>query len=299
VRSGAAIEGLADADAEPRLVLLAVWKGVGGADLDARRERWPVLRSLVTLGTGTTAADAGSLPLDPAAILTTIGTGGLPRQHGITGTLVRNDEGRVVEAWGPGSPVSVIAALGDDLDESRDGRPRIGVVGTHEADRGAIGGTWYTGGSDRDDVVIVEAPEVAAEAEALLATGYGTDEEPDLLVVVMEGPIPRLDAALGDLVAAAREASGGSLAVVVTSTGSYGGAGGASVETIERAVEDRLGADAVEAMAVGGAFLDRDLLGGGLSTDQVVGALRRIQRGGEPLLADAFPALAVSFGRYC
>ena len=66
-------------------------------------------------------ATAGSLPLDPTAVETTIGTGGLPSQHGITGTWVRNAQGRLVRAFGPGAPTPVIAALGDDLDQ-RDGR---------------------------------------------------------------------------------------------------------------------------------------------------------------------------------
>jgi len=300
VRSGVAIPGVA-ASSPPRLVLLVAWKGVGTTDLEAAREGWPVLRSLMVGGATTLRAEAGSLPLDPAAVLATIGTGGLPFQHGMTGTLLRSDTGQVVEAWGPGTPVSVIAALGDDLDEQRDQRPLVGVAGTHPADRGVIGGTWYLD-ADRDDVVVAAPDAVAREAAALLSSGYGADGVPDLLAVVMEGTVPELDASLGALVTTANATAGGSLAVVVTSTGSFGDGSGVSADAIHREIGRRLdaGEEAVEEMAVGGAFLDRDLVGRRLSTDLVVRAMNRVEDDrGHPLLADAFPALAVSFGRYC
>ena len=300
VRSGTAIPGVAGGSA-PSLVLLVVWKGIGAADLEEARNGWPVLRSLMVEGAGTLGAGTGSLPLDPAAVLATIGTGGLPWQHGVTGTLLRDDTGQVVEAWGPGAPVSVIAALGDDLDELRGHEPLVGVVGTHPADRSVIGGTWYLD-ADRDDVVVTGARSVAREAAALLGAGYGTQGDPDLLAVVMEGRVPELDASLGALVTTANATAGGSVAVVVTSTGSFGDGSGVSADAIHREIGRRLdaGEEAVEEMAVGGAFLDRDLVGRGLSTDLVVRAMNRVEDDrGHALLADAFPALAVSFGRYC
>lgn len=83
VRAGTAVPGVASG-AAPRLVVEIVWKGVGTADLKAAPGEWPYLRRL-TSGAADATLDGttGSVPMEPAATLTTIGTGGLPSQHGI------------------------------------------------------------------------------------------------------------------------------------------------------------------------------------------------------------------------
>jgi hypothetical protein len=304
VRSGQALPttGQPDGSGErPRLVLLVVWKGIGGQDV--KLARLPNLRSVFMAGTGTGEARVGSLPLDPAAVMATIGTGGLPRDHGMTGTAVRNDRGRVVRAFGPGSPFSVIAALGDDLDELNGQRPRVGVVGTDVSDRALIGRNWYLE-HDQDDVVVESrtAAQLAA-ADRLLASGYGDDAFPDLLAVAMEGSPTNLDQALGRLLASAGEATSGSTLVVVTATGSASSddPGSIPVASVERDVERAVGADVIEATAVGGFFLDQEALTSSkLTDDRVVDALRDIEGpGGAPLFADVFPQVAVTFAKYC
>jgi hypothetical protein len=302
VRSGEAIAGVADPSSRPRLVVLVAWKGVGSVDLEAAPVAWPTLRGIVEDHAGTLGAEVGSLPLDPAATLTTIGTGGLPDDHGITGTLVRNDRGQVVRAWDDGAPFSVIAALGDDLDERLGQRPRIGAVLTDVADRGVIGGNWYVE-VDRDDVVIARDDPIAQarRAEQLLAEGYGSDDTPDLLAVVMAGPVRAMDRALARVVTAAEETAGGRALVVVTATGSEAGPGAVPAAAVEADVEDEVGRDVIEATAPGGLFLDQNVLAStGLSEDPVVEALRGLRApGGTPLLADVFPQVAVTFARYC
>ena len=89
----------------PRLILLIAWKGAGADELRDRPRAWPYLASLMRDGAGTLDGRTGSLPLDPAATETTIGTGGLPSQHGITGSYVRNTGGQVVPAYAPNAPV--------------------------------------------------------------------------------------------------------------------------------------------------------------------------------------------------
>ena len=299
VRSGTSVEGVAAAGS-PRLVVVVVWKGIAATDLERAPTRWPVLRGLIEDGAGTLDAEVGSRPLDPAAVLTTVGTGGLPRDHGITGTHVRDDDGAVVSAWSEEAPFSVIAGLGDDLDELLDERPRIGLVGTESADRGVIGGTWYVD-HDRDDVVITRnrATQLRSIAE-LLVSGYGTDEIPDLLAVVMDGPVAEVDTALGEVVALAGRASGGSMAVALTSTGAMAPNDAYPATSVERRVEDPFGADVVDTLAAGGLFLDQDVLStSGVTDDRIVATLRRLDEDGRPLFADAFPALAVTFARYC
>jgi hypothetical protein len=301
VRSGEALPGVSGTS-PPRLVLLVTWKGVGSRELERSPRAWPSLRSLFRLGAGTLDARAGSLPLDPAAVMTTVGTGGLPRNHGITGTLVRNDRGQVVRAWDRGSPFSVIAALGDDLDELRGQKPRIGVVGNDVGDRGLIGGNWYLE-HDSDDVVLApRGTEQVAAAERLLASGYGADTVPDLLAVAMEGPIARMDSALGRIVEAADAAAGSSFVVVVTATGpASSGPHTVPATYVERGVERAVGADVIEASALGGFFLDQEALASTeVTDDRVVDALRDIEGpGGAPLFADVFPQVAVTFAKYC
>jgi hypothetical protein len=301
VRSGEAVPGLSLAGVRARLVLEVAWKGVGSSDLRRRPEDWPTLRSLLHQGAGTLDAQVRSLPLDPAAVLTTIGTGGLPSDHGITGTTVRNDQGRAVTAWGPRSPFSVIATLGDDLDELLGQAPRIGLVGGNVADRGLVGGDWYIT-NDRDDLVIEpRVTPATAAADRLLTSGYGSDRSPDLLAVAMEGPIPSLDRALGRLVEAADRASGGSAVVIVTATGATPPRGaGIAADEVERSIERRFG-NVVEATALGGFFLDQAVMARtGISDDRVAQVLRE-RKGptGATLMADVFPQIAVTFARYC
>jgi hypothetical protein len=302
VRSGTQIPGVAGAPGHPRLVLEILLKGTGSNDLRAEPAGdWPTLRRLMDEGAATFGATAGSLPLDPAAQVATLGTGGLPREHGITGTLVRNDNGRLVRAWGKAAPFSVIATLGDDLDERGGERPLIGLVGTDVTDRGAIGGNWYVD-NDRDDVAIGtwSATAQAGVAERLLARGYGADEVTDLLVVATEDALPRADRALASLVDAARRAADGSLTVVMAATGSDEAAHAIPAASVERRVEDSVGSEVVEATAVGGLFLDQKVLArAGLAKDVALRALLDLRAGGRPLMADAFPAIAVSLVRYC
>jgi hypothetical protein len=300
VRAGVAVNGVA-AGEHPRLVLEIALKGIGTPDvLDSS---WPLLDSLFHRGAGTLHGTTGSLPLDPAATLTTLGTGGLPSQHGITGSYVRNNDGDVVRAWGDGAPLSVIATLPDDLDEKTGQRSMVGLVATDEADRGLIGGNWYPD-HDRDAVTVASAPGSVTAARDILAQGFGRDAVPDILGVVLAGP--RADARIGQIVGLARRASGGSLLVVVAGTGTNGAdpntvdaTGSNVVQQVEDLVEGS--APIVDKAVAGGLFLDQATLASEqLSGDAAVQALLRVTTpDGQRMMADAFQGFAVSFARYC
>jgi hypothetical protein len=303
VRSGTEIPGVAG-PGRPRLVLEIVLKGIGSDDIrEASPGDWDTLRTMMDQGAGTMEGRLGSLPMDPAAQMATLGTGGLPREHGITGTVVRNDQGRLVRAWSRGSPFSVISTLGDDLDALNRQRPRIGVVGTDPADQGAIGGNWYLN-NDRDDVVLGPEPgspdSFAKMAERILGTGYGSDRTTDLMVVALDGSVEDVDDALAGLVETGREVAGDTLTVVIAGTGSVRAEDPFPVAQVENRVEGTVGANVVEATALGGLFLNQEVLAQeGLSRDRVLQAFRELEVDGRPLFADAFPGLAVSLARYC
>lgn len=304
VRAGTSVPGVAGGG-RPRLVLEIAWKGVGSEELKAEPDAWPYLRSMMRLGAGTTNGDAGSLPLDPAATLTTIGTGGLPSQHGITGTLIRNDLGAVVRAWGPGAPPSVIATLADDLDQAMNQKPLIGVVEAGAADQGIIGGTWYLG-HDRDRVVLAPGSGALPAAERLLGAGFGRDSTPDILAVVLRGPVGSMDEWTKQLVASAERASGGSLAVVVAGTGTNQPAtpaNGTALSGVLAQVEADVPGDGkvIAATVAGGLFLDQQTLAQqGISGDAAVQALLKATGpDGRSMMDDVFQGFAVSFARYC
>jgi hypothetical protein len=301
VRSGTEIPGVAAGTDPPRLVLEVILEGVGTDDLERNAlHRWANLRRLMDEGAATLSATTGSLPLDPAATLATIGTGGPPSEHGITGTLLRNEEGQLVEAWGPGAPFSVIATLADDLDELNRQEPLIGLVATGAGDRGLIGGNWYLE-NDRDDFRTAGGHQLEL-ADILLDRGYGADRVTDLLAVVLDQGVGGSNGALEVLVKLARQAAGDDLTVVVAGTGSPPRAGeSVGAASVEADIETVVGGDVVEATAVGGLFLDQEAMAeGGLTRDEVLRALIDLEApGGAPLFADAFSSVAVSLARYC
>lgn len=297
VRSGEALPVTATG-ASPRLVLEVVWKGVGSREIDEAAT--PNLEELMDEGIGTMDAGSASAPPDPAAILTTIGTGGVPSQHGITGTLVRNDDGELVRAWSKDAPLSVIAGLGDDLDEYNEGRPLIGLVEDRPEDRGLVGGNWYLGRENDDD--IVRTKDAAAGARRLLASGYGLDDEADLLAVTFSGKVEQMDRTLGRLITAAESASGGRLLIVLTATGSREFDRTAIPGSeIAAELDAAIGAPVTEAVAPGGIYLNQEVLTRKAITEkQITDALLAARAtDGSRLLADAFPAITISFLRYC
>jgi len=305
VRSGTAIEGIATSRpdvAPPRLILLVAWKGVGSAELERSPDDWPFLASLLDEGAGTLEAQTGSLPLDPTAVMTTIGTGGLPSQHGVTSTFVRNDDGDVVQAFGPDAPVHVIATLADDLEEA-DPRAFVGLVGTEPSDRGLVGGGWYPD-QDPVDVIVGDAAAAPLAVETHLATGYGTDDVTDVLGVALEGGVHSLDRWTRRIVDSASRATGGDLVVVVVGTGAWERSTTAVPSTeVVADIEDAVpGERPVVAETVpGGLFLDQAVLTAQEITGQVVVDRLLDARApkGETMFADAFQGFAVSFARYC
>jgi hypothetical protein len=296
VRSGRAIEGVASSGT-PRLVLLVALKGVGSREAIEIES----LQELLSRGAGTPAGDAGSLPVDPVAVMTSIGTGGLPYQHGMTASRIRTDEGDLAPAWGRGSPVSVIAALGDDLDRQLHQRPLIGVAGTEVGDRGLIGGDWYLD-ADRDQVVLRRDPVRAVEG--LLARDFGTNRTPDLLAVALEGTTREMDVDLRRLMAlVTRRARGGSATIVVAGTGSSAPPGSIPEYDVVEAIESELPGPArvITAPSAGGFFLNqRTVSREQIAQDEILDALRLTRApSGERLFTDLFSGFAVSFARFC
>lgn len=310
VRSGEPIEGVAArTGTRPRLILLIAWASTGTADLQDGPNAWPYLRSLMDDGVGTLDATTGSLPLDPAATLTTIGTGGLPAQHGITGSFVRNDVsgspriGEVHEAFDDGAPVHVIATLADDLEQHADPRTLVGLVAADERDRGLVGGGWYPG-QDAVDVAFGDTAAAPLAVDVDLESGYGADAVSDLLGVVLHGDVHRLDRMTREIVRSAERATNRSVLVVVAGTGTTERHRLAMPDTaLVDAVEDAVPGTrrVVEATVAGGVYLDQAVLTESAVTGRAAAdaMLDVTSSNGETMMVDAFQGFAVSFSRYC
>jgi hypothetical protein len=314
VRAGKAIVGVARTDigsAYPSrpLIVEIVWSGIGTTDLQQADGAWPYLRSVIdgSKGSGTLDGTTGSLPLDPVATLTTIGTGGLPSQHGVVAAYVRNDDdtspavGQVVPAWGKGSPPSVIATLPDDLDHSMGGRPLVGLIAPDPSDRGLVGGGWYQG-SEPDDLIYGSA-DPARSVETLLGRGYGHDGVPDVMGIVLGGsPIRTIDSETRAIVEGVqRKVPLAGFAIAATGT-LHTGAAPLDAAEIGRHVDDAVSSTqkVVQAIVPGGLFLDQHVLASlDVSSNAVVTSMLDEKTDGRKVFADAFPSFAVSFARYC
>lgn len=298
VHSGQPIPGVANGD-HPRLVLLLILKGLGSRDVQDRSS------IAIPADVATRDVRVGSAPLDPAAAISTIGTGGRPSEHGITGTLLRGRDGGLVRAWGTGAPPSIIAALGDDLDLRTGGRAKVGIAATDVSDRGAIGRNWYFDAPHDDDVLIGsgEAGEQWSLAGRIASRGYGRDAVPDLLAVVFNDDPARVHRSAFHAWEFFHAITDGSLAAVVTATGADARAGAVPAGQVQGDADARIPADEplIQAAAVGGVFVGQEaLVRTGLTSDAAVQALLGARTAdGRSVFADAFAGRAVTFARYC
>ena len=306
VRAGTAIPHAVRKGTETPLAVVVVEKGVGSSGGPRRlmhllhsssgggsgNGEMKSVNPWTSFGPGVGAtqgtAVTGSVPDDPIAVEATIGTGGLPSQHGITGTLIRNENGKVVRAFGPGSPQPVIATLGDDLDRATNGAAKIGLVSTSVGDAGLTGDGWYGNARPVRDRTVSGGTNPAGTVHGFLARGWGADATPDLLAVSLDGSLGAdgnaIASILDEVFRAVPDAT-----VVLTGTGSVRGEEAATVPA-------PAGTDTVVA---GGVFLDRSD-GTTISAQDVVSALKAdTAPDGSPLFADAFASYAVRFGSYC
>jgi hypothetical protein len=290
VRSGEAVRLRTTPGSDPpRVVLLIGIKGWGHLERAPRALRGPIDEGMAT------EIVPASVPADPAALFTTVGTGGLPRQHGITGSVIRDPDGASTSAWGPNAPTSVIATLADDLDELSGQQATVAMVAHDAADRGLIGDGWYVD-ADNDTFIVEPRPGPAGraferivqdvEGDALYALTVDIDDDPDRVDKAIENAMSAIESVAGDEV----------LTVAV-------GTGARPEPAIDEAgLIAQLGETAglIERIVAGGFFLDqRELARTKTSEDAVVDALKNVEVDGRPLFADVFTGISLAFGRYC
>ena len=302
-RTGSDIPDVQFSGRPPRLVVLVAWEGAGSIDLGPNASNWPGLAQALQSGVGTLSADTGSLPVDPAAVLSTIGTGSLPSEHGITGTWLRSPYGdKVVHAGGLHGPPAALPTFAQELVHATRRHSRVALVAPTSADQGLVGTLYFI--SDGRPTVKLTTPEreVAASRE-LLRGGLGTHPTPDVLAVVLRGPVASVDRATRSVLTSAAVATGNRYVAVIAGTGSTAVQGKAiPARDAARLLTKRLpaAAEVIKAVVPGGIYLTRGAAHAGVSGRELSDALLQLRGPStERLMADSFGAFAVSLGKYC
>ncbi|MGH2690935.1 MAG: alkaline phosphatase family protein [Actinomycetota bacterium] len=129
----------------PRLILTMVWDAGGRDVLDAYPRSWPVMRRLIPRGVWYENAEVGSSPSVTPAIHSSIGTGALPRNHGVVDLRFRI-AGNVDPSAYQRATLLIGPTLADAYDVELGNEPVIGMVGA-EGTLGMIGhGALWEGG---------------------------------------------------------------------------------------------------------------------------------------------------------
>jgi arylsulfatase A-like enzyme len=140
------------ATGSPKLVVTVVWDGGGWNTLRQWPRAWPNLARLMRDGVSFTNATVGSSPSVTPSVHTTIGTGALPKSHGITDIPVFDENRQVVDSFvgGESSRFIKVPALAESWDEANDNHAIIGMVGYEPWHLGMIGQGAERSGGDKD-----------------------------------------------------------------------------------------------------------------------------------------------------
>jgi hypothetical protein len=160
-------EAIASGQRPLRLVVTMVWDAAGMDVLNAWKEDWPFLRSLIPKGTWYEHATVGSSPTSTAQIHATIGTGSFPDHHGVIGHRLRIG-GHITTPWVRGPQWLIDPTFADVYDRAMANQPLVGALATVSIHLGMLGHGSMWGGGDRD---IATTREVA-NAETLGAETF-------------------------------------------------------------------------------------------------------------------------------
>lgn len=153
---GSALREAIEAEAEPPLlVVVVVWDGGGRNVLRRHSEAWPTLDRLIRGGAWFQRATLGSSPSVTPSVHTTIGTGALPRTHGLVDMRFRVDGG-LVPSHDEGPQHLLTPTLADQWDLATDNAAEVGLVAFRTWHLGMIGHGAALTGADRDLVALLD-----------------------------------------------------------------------------------------------------------------------------------------------
>jgi hypothetical protein len=123
----------------PLLTVVIVWDGGGWNVLREHPDDWPFLRSLFERSLVFRSFEIGSSPSVTPPVHATLGTGRLPRQHGIPGLRTRRD-GEYLDPFLNLDPSGLrVPTLAERLVEQTDGRSKAAVLASVNWHLGMIG----------------------------------------------------------------------------------------------------------------------------------------------------------------
>jgi Type I phosphodiesterase / nucleotide pyrophosphatase len=145
----------------PRVVFTLVIDGGGWNVLQNYADSWPTLRTLRAQGTSYLNATIGSAPSITGALHATFGTGSYPRVHGLPGNQLRQDNGRITDAWlKEADPRFLrIPTLSELWDEANGNKATVATVSYEGWHLGMIGHGAQRAGADKDVAALWEFEE--------------------------------------------------------------------------------------------------------------------------------------------
>lgn len=158
-------EILAPTTRTPRLIVTVSIDGGGWNVLDEWPDATPFLRGLMDRGTNVDGAVVGSSPSVTPAIHTNIGTGTFPREHGVTGIVVRADDGSMTgsfSAIGKDAPLQPdislrVTTVADEWDLMTGNEAKVGLMASGKFILGMLSQGTAVPGGDKDMVALLES----------------------------------------------------------------------------------------------------------------------------------------------
>ena len=160
-RQGSPItEILQETDDTPNLIVTVVIDGGGWNVLEEWPRAWPFMKELTQTGTSVTNASVGSSPSVTPSIHTNLSTSAFPDRHGVTGIVVRKNNGKFVGGFtkqldyaGSKTDPSIslkLTTLADEWDRDMGNDPLVATVSFGNFTAGMIGHGSELKGSDKD-----------------------------------------------------------------------------------------------------------------------------------------------------
>ena len=167
-------EAMKEVGGSPKLVITMVWDGAGRNVLAEWPERWPFLSRLMEEGTSYVDASVGSSPTITPSIHANLGTGGYPRDHGVTGIYYRNAAGKVVEAFAGRDPSFMeLTTYADEIDQAYANESLVGMVASRSWHLGMFSHGSTIPGADEDQLGIFRTSLVKDPGESDVGAGDG------------------------------------------------------------------------------------------------------------------------------
>jgi predicted AlkP superfamily pyrophosphatase or phosphodiesterase len=162
-----------DAD-PPKLILTMVWDGGGIDVLDTYPTSWSGVERLIPKGVWFENATVGSSPSVTPAIHTTLGTGAIPRRHGIMDLIFRVED-KLTSTRARVQDYLLVPTLADLYDLDRANNAVVGTV-SPGGTQGMIGQGAGLDGGDRDVAIFSQQGHWESGGDAYEYPGYAVDE---------------------------------------------------------------------------------------------------------------------------